>query len=84
MPSDLLNFLNVIKINDLEPFKEEIIKDFLKEMKEYYYGIKNKLEYLEEQLKMFLNSKESYQLLENEETLQEIKEIYEMLIFINL
>ena len=25
MPSDLLNFLNVIKINDLEPFKDSNI-----------------------------------------------------------
>ncbi len=66
----------------LEEEREKIEKNFLEEIKTYRYAIQKELEYLDSRVTKFLESSKSKEVLEDEQVLQILKEIYEMLIFL--
>ncbi len=62
--------------------EEEVAKTLGKELQNYHYGITKALENLNKKVTQFLQSEKSKPFLENEESLEFMKEIYEMLYFV--
>ena len=62
-----------------EPDKDQIIKEFIQELESYQYTIKSSVEYLQKRLNDFLTSDACKRALDDENTLNDIKECYEIL-----
>ncbi|MBD9075459.1 hypothetical protein EGP91_05630 [bacterium] len=62
-----------------EPDKNQIIKEFIQELESYQYTIKSSVEYLQKRLNDFLSSEACKSALDDENSLNDIKECYEIL-----
>ncbi len=62
-----------------EPDKNQIVKEFIQELESYQYTIKSSVEYLQKRLNDFLSSEACKSALDDENSLNDIKECYEIL-----
>ena len=69
---------------DLTEPCEEVQKHFLNELQTFHYEFVKELEFMKRRITDFLKSEESRSRLRDEDTVQEMKEIYEMFIFLHL